>query len=336
MLEGGAKGLDISPDGKIIALTCRNQVLRFLDINSAVEPRGHALAFVDDRGAAATAEIALSCLVDDTPEIWASLIPWLATAIVLAKVDPKNIHIHHVCPLRPQISRLCEEVGVQTHRVDVFDALNPYTNKIIQGTREFGQVKSVILTDVDTVFTEPPPFSQMHGLVGGKPVDMPNPPLEILAEVFSKAQVETLGVCSNRYMADRVEIPFETLIGNFNGGVYIIPVDVLARLTARWIFWTRWLLGNITLLDKWWKHADQVGFNLAVSELKMPLRILDNRWNYPGHLEQPRAHATPWILHHHARLDAHGQILPVSSAVVQGLVSRVNSTIRSFRRAHHV
>lgn len=331
MLEGGLKGIDIAPDGKTIVVTCRNQVLRFLDTGKAALPARGPNART---ALPAAAEVALSCLVDDTPAIWDSIVPWLATATVLAGIDAAHIHLHHVCPLRPAIAQLCDRLGVRTHAVQAFDARNPYANKIVQGKTQFGQVGSVVLTDVDMVFTAAPPFSQMHGLVGGKPVDMPNPPLAVLQDIFRRARVDFLGIYTGHYVENGSGLSFETLLGNFNGGMYIVPPQVLAQLWPRWDHWTRWLIDHADMMGQWEKHADQIGFALAVSELKLPLRLLDNRWNYPAHIDQPRMQAAPWVLHHHARLDRHGQLLPVSSAVVQALVYRINGVVRDFKRMH--
>lgn len=333
-LEGGAKGIDIAPDGKVIALTCRNQVLRFLEIQDGDQTQRANRPALNSLAVGAEVEVALSCLVDDTPAIWASLVPWLATATMLAGIAPGNIHIHHVCPLRMEIAQLCSKLGVRTHRVDRFDAGNPYTNKIMQGMTHFGGVNNVLLMDVDTVFTALPPFSEMRGLVAGKPVDVPNPPLATLRRVFDAAGIDILGVCTNQYLDNGMEVSFETLIGNFNGGLYIIPPPVLMRLAQRWSFWTRWLLDNISLMEDWAKHADQVGFALALSELRLPLRILDNSWNYPAHLALRNRFVAPWILHHHARFDNDGQLLPVASPAVQNVVHKVNSVIRKFKELH--
>lgn len=331
MLEGGTKGLDIHPDGKVVAVTCRNQVLRFLDIDGAGEPVADTPATLRASSKADT-DIALSCLVDDTPAIWQSVVPWLATAIGLAGIKPANIHLHHVCPMRPDIARLCGSLGIQMHAVKPFDPRNLYANKISQGSTQFGQVQSVVLTDVDVVFTDAPPFSQLHGLVAGKPVDMPNPPLPLLLKIFRIANIQLLGICTSQYSENGTAVAFETLLGNFNGGMYVIPFNAIAPLTKRWSHWTRWLIDNGALLGQWEKHADQVGFSLAVSELRLPLRILDNLWNYPAHIGQAPVHAAPWVLHHHARLDQDGELLPVAGAGLQSVVDKVNQVVRDFKR----
>ena len=280
------------------------------------------------------ADVALSCVVDDTPEIWASIVPWLASATKLARVHPAKIHVHHVCELRPAIAKLCRTLGVVTHAIDPFCEKNPYTNKIGQCATEFGDVKSVVLTDVDIAFAAQPPFDEVQGFVAGKPVDFPNPPMEVLLDVFSRCGVTPLGVCANAYDDRGVRIEFETCIGNFNGGMYVIPREHLARIGERWAHWARWLIANVVILAHWAKHVDQVAFCLAVSELRMAACILDDRWNYPSHISMGPISAEPYVFHHHALLDEELRLRPVSAPGAQRALKRVNRAIESFKFQH--
>ena len=100
-------------------------------------------------------DVAWSCVVDDTPEIWSSIVPWLATAIGLAGIKPALIHIHHVCSLRREVADLCRELEVNTHAIEPFDPRYPHTNKIRQCTTDFMGVRRVVLTDVDVAFAKP-------------------------------------------------------------------------------------------------------------------------------------------------------------------------------------
>lgn len=338
ILEGGGKGLDIDPSGRVLVVTCRNQSLRFFAIEEKVQITEQLCTQVakETRGNADRKDFALSCLIDDTPGIWLSIVPWLATAIRLANVAPEFIHIHHVCPLSQEVARLCEKLGVNTHQVGRFDERNVYSNKIVQGATQFGNVNSVVLTDVDVVFTAPPPFQELEGFVAGKLVDMANPPLHILTNVFKKAGVKIIGIASNEYGGADLLKTFETIIGNFNGGVYVIPNNSLVALSQRWGVWARWLFDNAGLMERWAKHSDQVAFCLAVNELKIPIRILNNAWNLPTHLELPNTRQSPWIFHHHAQLNEHLQLKGMTDPSAQRMVERVNESIAIFREANNL
>lgn len=335
-LEGGVKGLDIAPQENIIAATCRNQVLRFFetDINYkcpstfSTSKISQATNFRDD--------IALSCLVDDTPGIWKSLIPWLATATRLAGITPANIHLHHVCPLPLSLANLCLKLGINTHAITAFSASHPYTNKISQCYSDFGRVESVILSDVDVVFSNPPPYHQLRGLVAGKSVDLPNPPLSVLNKIFHATGLDILGVVSNTCIQRDQYFSFETLIGNFNGGFYSLPKHKLTEFGSRWGAWANWLIEHNILLEKWHLHCDQVAFCLALSELKLAVRVLDNHWNFPTHLKQLPLATPPWVLHHHANLGPEGLLLPMSDPIAQNTVETINRTIKEFRLDHQI
>lgn len=353
LVEGGGKGLDIDPSGRILVVTCRNQSLRFFGIEPRDKtdlPTPPALSQADQRKvtlsymnqgygqqAFTNAEeysVALSCLVDDTPGIWRSIVPWLATAIRLAEIPPEHIHINHVCELRAEIAQLCQRLGVHTHAVARFDERSVYSNKIMQGETRFGQVSSVVLADVDVVFTARPPFHELQGFVAGKSVDMQNPPLQILKNIFAKSGVSILGITSNEFSRNDCHRIFETVMGNFNGGLYIIPNHDVLRLSQRWGVWARWLLEHAGIMDRWAKHVDQIAFCVAANELKMPMCILNNLWNCPTHLNMPPLKAEPWIFHHHADL-AEGDLLkPMQDPIAQIAVERVNATIMNFKKEY--
>lgn len=56
----------------------------------------------------------------------------------------------------------------------------------------------------------------------------------------------------------------QTLAGNANGGLYLVPGALLGRLSAAWAHWARWLLDRTELLAGWAVHVDQVAMALAL------------------------------------------------------------------------
>ena len=136
---------------------------------------------------------AWSCVIDDTPEIWASFGPWLSSLIINAHVRPDRIFVHHVCDLPRDLSDLLEHLGVSTHKVPCFDSRFPHTNKIRQCATEFPDVDKVIITDVDLAFSEPLPIAMVKSELAGKLVDRPNPPLAILSDIYSATNVPQPG-----------------------------------------------------------------------------------------------------------------------------------------------
>jgi hypothetical protein len=279
--------------------------------------------------------VAWSCVVDDTPEIWASLIPWLATATELAGIEPSQIHIHHVCTLRPAVAELCRKLNVNMHKIEPFDARYPHTNKIQQCTTAFNGAGRVVLTDVDVVFAGPPPFAEIRKPVAGKLVDLPNPPMRILRKVFSASGVPCPKICTNAYLdSDNARVEFETFRGNHNGGLLVIDRDHVERIGQAWAYWARWLIAHVDLLDRWARHADQVSFCLAVNQLRMAVDQLDDAWNFPLHVGTAAGGIAPFILHHHALLDDRLRLKPAAVPGAREAITRVNSVIESFQRRH--
>ena len=163
---------------------------------------------------------------------------------------------------------------------------------------------------------------------------MENPPLQVLKNIFAKAGLGIGGISSNEYYSNDLQKTFETVIGNFNGGLYIIPSHDFLRLSQRWGVWLRWLLEHAGVMERWAKHADQIAFCLAVNELKIPMRVLNNSWNYPTHINMPALKAEPWIFHHHADLDENSLLKPIQDPTAKIAIERANAAIMSFKKQH--
>jgi len=280
-------------------------------------------------------KVAWSCVVDDTPQIWSSITPWLATAIELAGIDPARVYVHHACDLRPEIAALCASLGVNTIAVAPFDARSPHCNKIRQCESGFGDAGRVVLTDVDIAFAGRLPLEQVKGAVAGKLVDGPNPPIEILERIFDEAGLSRPKVCSNVcWRSQQGWLDFDSLLGNFNGGLYVVDAARLPGLGARWAHWARWLLDRLPLLGRWSVHVDQVAFCLALAESGLETDVLADAWNFPAHLPAPPGKGEPIVLHHHGRLDAHMRLLPVAEPRVRPAIERVNRAIERFQRRY--
>jgi len=280
-------------------------------------------------------DFALSCVLDDTPHIWASVVPWLATATGLAQIAPSHIYVHHVCKLPPRIAELCEALKVHTRKIEPFDQRYPHTNKIRQCATAFSELRRAVLTDVDVVFTGVLPIDETQEPVAGKLVDGPNPPMRILEQIFSKSGVRPPRTCTKAYVnRGSIRVEFQTSLGNYNGGLYVIDHAQLKEIGEVWSFWARWLIANIGLLARWSAHVDQVSFCLAVSQLQIDAGVLDDKWNFPLHRSLFSGVAEPLIMHHHALLDDRQRINTPPARHTRQAIARVNDAIEDFRRTH--
>jgi hypothetical protein len=274
--------------------------------------------------------VAASCVVDDTPEIWSSIVPWLASAIELGRIPPSRIYLHHACALRPPIEALCRKLGVNSRKVEPFDPRYPHTNKTRRCATDFGDVKHVVLTDVDVVFADQPRFEAIRMPVAAKFVDLQNPPVNVLRSVFAMASVQCPEICMNTYVnAKNENAQFETLSGNFNGGMYVIDGTVLGRIAVDWAYWAHWLIARIDLLGVWDLHVDRVAFCLAVNRLRLPLGVLGDVWKFPLQLIAVPEEIEPVILQHHALLVDRQQLRQASAPQAREAIARVKSAIVS-------
>ncbi|NUS59817.1 MAG: hypothetical protein HOQ01_02615 [Lysobacter sp.] len=279
--------------------------------------------------------IAWSCVLDDTPALWAAFVPWLATALGPGGVAVEDLVVHHAAPLRHDVEALCGNLGVRTLAVPPFDARSPHCNKLRQLDTDFGDAERVVLMDVDTVFAARLPIETVRAPVAGKLVDAANPPLRVLQRVFGAAGVPLPQVCTTALRdADNGMARFDTLAGHFDGGVYIVDARALREsLGPRWTYWARWLLDRAGILERWRVHVDQVAFCLALAETGLHADIVPGAWNVPTHVRAAHVDDAPIVLHHHGRLDAHmrldGELVPAAAPAV----ARVNAAIDAFTRA---
>jgi len=273
-----------------------------------------------------------SCVVDDTPGIWSGITPWLLTATGLGQVPPKNIVVQHVCQLREDVAQLCLRLGIMTRAIERFDPRSPHSNKIEQLSYDFSNANRIVLTDVDMAFTGPLPVNSVRAAVAGKLVDGPNPPLPVLQAIFEEAFVPLPRVTRTLGVRDGQTMTFETVLGNYNGGLYVIDASHRADLHREWSKWAIWLLDRVELMGRWQVHVDQVAFCLAVAELKLDTQVLEAHWNFPTHLYGYPAESEPLVIHHHGRLDNHILLQDVQSPFAKQAIKRTNAYLRSAYR----
>jgi hypothetical protein len=237
--------------------------------------------------------------------------------------------------LRDEVAALCEALEIRTCAIEAFDPRSPHSNKI-RALLEWqsGAPGRVVFTDVDVVFSCPLPLEHIHSSAAGKLVDQPNPPLNVLWAVFAEAGIAPPAEVPAAGIRRGAPFAFETLPGNFNGGLYIVAAACVDPLGKRWAYWARWLLDRLDLLERWRVHVDQVSFCLAVNELGVPLQTLGAEWNYPAHHLDTPVSIEPYIVHHHARLTRENLVEPTGAPNAAQAIARVNACLQTFYPAH--
>jgi SAM-dependent methyltransferase len=271
-----------------------------------------------------------SCVVDPRPKFVHQLTIWVTTLTELGGVRADDILVHVLDgEYSRQVVDFLSERGIAHEFVARFGD-GRFCNKLGQlRNRELRGRGPVVLCDTDLAFSgRPPPLA--GGRAAAKPVDLPNPAVELLEELYRRAgftQFPERVRCSH---ADAW-----TLANNCNGGLYVLDGDLLDELSGRWEKWALWTLEQRSLLGSYAAHADQVSFGLAMWELGEPVVPLPPAANFPLHLPlgtYDPACPPPVVLHYHDRLGADGLLLPLGLAQVDDRVALVNGVLERRRR----
>ncbi|MBC7767903.1 MAG: hypothetical protein H7124_03880 [Phycisphaerales bacterium] len=276
--------------------------------------------------------MAWSCVLDDTEALWKHFLVWIATLLDCAGVSPDDIVIHHVTDLRPDIHTLVTRLGLRTQPIPRFDPRSPHSNKISQCATDFGSAERVVLTDVDLAFLARPPIESILSPVAGKLVDFPNPPIEVLRDLFRHAGLPLPETPLTATFVDPqgAPNPFQTFPANYNGGFYVIDRSVLSELGLAWARRARWLLDAELIPERYAIHVDQISFCMAAHECGLNTQSLENAWNLPTHVENIPGDAPPYVVHHHGRLDDALGILPLRPTRHEDVIARANVAIAAF------
>lgn len=297
----------------------RNRCLEASNIPHVLRPRDDA-SEVDDQPMGL-----VSCVVDSHPQFQLELFRWFATATECAGIPANRLVVHAVAPGDGEVVQFVKEMGVRVEVIEPFDQRSPHCNKIagVQALAMHAAALSgpVALTDTDMlIMSDPTSLSTGGGKLFGKSVDLANPPLEMLTEIFRIA-----GVPLPSETPDKIP----TLSGNLNGGLYVLDGVDLPRVSEAWARWAKWILDRPNLLGPYQFHVDQVAMCLSLAEEEMEVGLLDLAWNLPTHLEDwlPRELEAPKIVHYHRRVTTTGLVEQVGHPTVDEQIARANVTI---------
>jgi SAM-dependent methyltransferase len=274
-----------------------------------------------------TAAGKFSCVIDSHPRFHLDALRWFSSLTRLAGVDAADLVVHAVGPARTDVLTYLAARGVSVQEIQPFDPRSPHCNKIAGALRLAAERPDglVVLTDSDLAICEDP--RRLEGpsdQVGMTPVHMANPPLEVLANVFGAA-----GLPLPRRAAIQLQPGEITVAGNGNGGLYLVPGDLLPDVARAWAHWARWLLERAELLAAWSHYIDQVAMALALAAESIPALDLDVRWNFPIHLPSiiPADPPMPAVIHYHQHLDPAGRIVPTGVAAVDRRIADANAAL---------
>jgi SAM-dependent methyltransferase len=269
-----------------------------------------------------------SCVVDEHPRFHLDALRWFASLTTIAGVDPHDLVIHVVGPDTSDALLYLRSRGVTVRSVQAFDPRSPHCNKVAGALRLAREQTEglVVLCDTDVAVLEDPRTIVIPpGSIGGKVVDTPVPPLEVLHDIFAAAGVPAPPTTPLPWGENQ-----ETVAGNSNGGLYLIPAPLLPALAPAWETWARWLLDRRELLRDWTFHLDQVAMVLALTAEGIGSEQLDVRWNTPIHdlTRIPPDPPVPAVIHYHQEIDSEGRLRQTGFPSIDKQIERVNESIR--------
>lgn len=276
----------------------------------------------------------VSCVVDEHPRFHLDALRWFATATRLAGIAAPDLTVNVVGRQDSEVLAYLQERGVHLNSVEPFDASSPHCNKIAGAIALVEQRRlgpgghgPAVLTDSDVVICEDPRALRVaDDCVASKPVDMPNPPLDVLERVFAAAGVELPPV-----VGLDADAAWSSVEGNGNGGLYVVGAGALGPFSLAWQRWARWLLDRSSLLGGSFYFADQVAAALAIASEPITWQRLPLRWNTPTHMVELTAAETepPAVIHYHQELEASGLLALCGVAVVDERIEAANEAIAS-------
>jgi hypothetical protein len=271
----------------------------------------------------------LSCVIDEHPRFHLEALRWYAALTKLAAVDPTDLVVNVVGGGHAEVLDHLAGRGVEVRTIEPFDPRSPHCNKIAGALRLAEDVGNgtIVLSDADTVMLEDPRrLLPRPGTVLGKLVDAPVPRLEALEQIFATAGVARPSLVTLPWRPDST-----TVMGNFNGGLYVLEGSSLPDLAVTWARWARWLLDRRELLGREGVYVDQVAFALALAETGIEPVALEPRWNVPIHdpTNLPPEGLMPALIHYHQQVDRRGMILPTGIASVDRAIAAVNVAVRT-------
>ena len=153
-----------------------------------------------------------------------------------------------------------------------------------------------VLCDTDLAFASNLASMAQTGRIRAKAVDLPNPRTPLLKRIWRASGIETTPKPGTTTCNQVV-----TLSNNCNGGVYIIPGRLAAKVGTAWGCQAAFLEARPGLI-RGSRYVDQIAFGLALQTLEEDVLELPVEYNFPLHLPQYFGHfkfTKPQVLHHH-------------------------------------
>lgn len=240
---------------------------------------------------------------------------WISTLLLSGTGTHDEIILHLIEGIDPIFVLQLERNRIKYRTVKPYGkGAAVYCNKLVQlGSTELESSDFVVLNDTDILYSD----NIRHEIestrtVKAKIVDYANPPLKLLRKALKGVAVKNNKVVKSNFKRNIFDTR-RTIADNCNGGVYIFKGAMLPKFKKNWTFYSNKILQKDRVLKDYTKHADQIGFALAIQELGVSREELDVVLNYP----LSDSHRYKWskypgqsikVVHYHGSLNEHGMI----------------------------
>ena len=217
-----------------------------------------------------------SCVMDTPAKFQHQALLWALTLVRRGDQPPENLVVHAVEGTPQAQIDLLRQFGVRVVTVARYSAAFPFLNKLRQlETPALREVEHVVLCDTDLAFASP----IGHWVTGSRPrikiVDVANPPLALWRVLFAAAGFKRAPRPAMTSLDGE-----QTYANNCNGGLCILPQDLLRALLQRWPHWVDWTLGQGAILGRYRIHCFQISFALAMEEMGVEVDLLPLALNF--------------------------------------------------------
>ena len=272
-------------------------------------------------------KIAYSCVVDAHPKFeWQALL-WV-NSLLRNGCNAEDLKVHCLPGVTDNLLTSLRKLNVYPVDTPPFEGGPAYCNKMQQCiSGAFSGYDKVVLADADLFFLALPQLPA-DASFAGKLVDMPNPPVAILRDIYREARVPFSKEVPVECALTKDETTFRS---NINGGFYYLDEALLHDLGKEWKKHALWLISKISSGTRLFTHVDQVAMALALDEMKIEVTLLSAQINFPIHLDKSRLAlfaATPIdVLHYHSNVLPSGEIMPTGVPFVDEAITRANREI---------
>lgn len=278
-------------------------------------------------------KVVYSIAVDVHPKFVFQAYYCAKSLVEYAGARPADIHVQFTSDVSEDLVLIFAGKGYTTHRIEAFGD-KKYCNKIAQlSVFNESDFDYLVLLDADTMVLGDISELATGTSLKAKVVDTPNPPIPVLREVAAAAQIPSNGptMLSDTSLG-------ETFRGNCNGGVYIIPKQLLSSVRTGWRKWALWLLENPGPLKRAGRsdNIDQVAMWMTISADGIAYEPLSSNYNYYGHFSGRHIYAEAEkpikILHYHEHcVNDQGLLSPLCdiNPMVQDAFAKANTLIKN-------